>query len=94
MKDQIKKIILACLQELKDDNELEFEVREDMKLIGSQGCLDSLDFVNLVVEIEGRVSDELDKNISILSEKAFSQNNSPFHDIDSFTSYLEDLING
>ncbi len=94
MKEQIKKIILNCLEELRDDNELEFEISENIKLLGSQGCLDSLDFVNLVVEIEERVSDELDKDISILNEKAFSRSNSPFLNIDTFSNYLEELVNG
>ncbi|MGL6066329.1 MAG: hypothetical protein ACRC0R_04555, partial [Cetobacterium sp.] len=72
------------------DNVIEF--KDNTVLIGDGAVLDSFDFVNLTVIIEESLSDELDKDITLVNEKAFSKKNSPFKNIDTLTDYISELI--
>ena len=63
-----------------------------MKLTGTEGVLDSLDLVNLVVVLEESLSDELDINVTIASEKAFSRKRSPFSSIESLSLFILEEI--
>ena len=92
MKDKIKLMILASLSEIKEDCDLDFEVNEKVKLLGKEGVMDSLDFVNFIMDLEERVLEETDKDISILSEKAFSRKKSPFYDVESLSEYIAEVI--
>jgi len=62
-------------------------------LYGVQGILDSLALVRLVAEIEGKISEKLYKDISLVNERALSQKNSPFLTIGSLTDYIVKIIN-
>lgn len=86
----INKIIIEALREIKEDDNLVIE--KNINLIGENALLDSFDFVNLTVLIEEKISDELDKEISLVNEKAFSKKNSPFKNIESLEIYISELI--
>ena len=92
MKEKIKQIVIDSLMELKECNDLIFELTEDTILLGENSILDSFDFVSLVANIEEKISESFDKNISIVSEKAFSKKYSPFKTVDRITDYLLELI--
>lgn len=88
----MKNLVIECLEELKEDNGLEFEINEELILVGNGAALDSFDFVNLTVLLEEKITDELDKTVTLVNEKAFSRKNSPFKNIESLTIYLEELL--
>lgn len=90
---EIRKIIIESLNELNESLENKIEITESMCLMGNDGVLDSLDFVNLVVILEDQISDNLDLDISIADEKAFSRKKSPFLNINSLEEYLKEIIN-
>ena len=64
----------------------------DHNIYGSEGLLDSMGLVNLVVALEERIQDEYDVPITIADERAMSQNNSPFRTVGSLAEYIEDLL--
>ena len=94
MKEKINKIILDSLQEFNEeaDEDKLLEVSENTTLLDKQGKLDSLDLVTLIVIIESNIFNKLDKNITIVSEKAFSKKYSPFKNINTLTEFIAELL--
>jgi acyl carrier protein len=64
----------------------------DLKIFGSEGVLDSMGLVNLVVLLEERIQDEYDVDITIADDRAMSQNKSPFRTIGYLAEYIERLL--
>ncbi|PKL77635.1 MAG: hypothetical protein CVV25_14120 [Ignavibacteriae bacterium HGW-Ignavibacteriae-4] len=90
-KSRVKDIIIDSFNELIETEGISIEVNGDTALMGSDSVIDSLGLVTLLVDIEARLSDE-DVEISILSEKAMSQKNSPFLNIESLTEFISEQI--
>ena len=94
MKEKIKNIITNSLQEFNEeaDEDKLLEVSENTILLDKQGKLDSLDFVTLIVIIESNIFNKLEKNITIVSEKAFSKKYSPFKNVNTLTEFIVELL--
>jgi len=94
MKEKIQEIILDSLKELnkEKDKDEALEISNDTILLDKQGKLDSLDFITLIVIIESNIFNKLGKNITIVSEKAFSKKYSPFKDVKSLTEFIVELL--
>lgn len=90
-KSRVKEIIIDSFNELIETEGISIEVNADTALMGSDSVIDSLGLVTLLVDIEARLSDE-DVEISILSEKAMSQKNSPFLNIESLTEFISEQL--
>lgn len=93
MKEKIKSLVIDSLNELKDMNNVDFEINDATILLGENAVMDSFDFVSFVSTLEEKIADEFDKSITVVSEKAFSKKYSPFKTIDRITDYIIELIN-
>lgn len=62
------------------------------RLLGKTGKLDSISFVTLVAIIEEKLLDATGKEIYLVTDKAFSQERSPFYDIKSLSAFIEMLL--
>lgn len=93
MKQKIEKIIFDSLKEFNEEmpEEETLEISRNTVLLDTDGRIDSLDFVALIVIIETNISNELGKNINIVNEKAFSEENSPFKDVKSLIEFVTEL---
>ena len=96
MRDEIKEIVKASVEELNEqlDDDKMIVFSEDIRLIGSKSTLDSMDFVTLITIIEERISDQMDIDIHIVSDKAFSMERSPFYTIGTLIEFINELIKG
>ena len=94
MKEKIQEIILESLKEFNEEKTKDevLEISNDTILLDKQGKLDSLDFITLIVIIEDNIFDKLGKNITVVSEKAFSKNYSPFKNVETLTEFVVELI--
>lgn len=95
MQEKIKKIIIEAIEELNEqlDEEQQVAYSEDLRLIGKNAALDSMDFVTLITILEELIEDKLDKSIEIVSDKAFSRTNSPFYSIATLEEFVLELVN-
>lgn len=91
-KTQIKEIIIEAFTDLLETKDVKINVDSSTALIGTDSVIDSLDLVTLVVDIESRLLDE-DIEVSIISEKAMSQKNSPFLSINHLSEFISTQIN-
>lgn len=92
MQDKIKAIIKQAIDELNEQLEEKIDYTDNVKLMGKGAVMDSMDFVTLVTIIEEMISNEFDKDIRLVSDKAFSRENSPFNSIQTLTYFVIELL--
>jgi len=88
---ELKEIIYSVVDEYFVENKIKNKATGETVLFGSESVLDSLGFVNLIVEIENKLKDH-DYDIIIASEKAMSRKNSPFRTINTLAEFIEEEI--
>jgi len=91
-KNVVVEIITKSLSEYLESREELIELHEETALVGRKSVLDSIGLVNLIVDIESKML-ELNYEISLLSEKALSQSNSPFRNISTLADFIVIEIN-
>jgi len=94
MNENIEIILKESIEELNAQliGEEKLVYTPDERLLGNTGKLDSLAFVTLVSIIEDKLLDYTGKEIYLVNDKAFSQENSPFYNIKSLTLFIETLM--
>ncbi len=94
MNESILNIVIATAKMIGDEtnNDSLKGANADTPLFGINGNLDSLGLVQLIAEVESRVSAEMGKTIVIANEKALSQKISPFRTVRSLAAYTEQLL--
>lgn len=92
--EKITQLIFDAIDDINAQlsKEQQLEKSIDTALYGEEGKLDSLGLVNFIVAVEQKIQDELGLNITLATEKAMSQKNSPFKSVQSLLSYLTLLL--
>ncbi len=70
----------------------EQDIDAETRLFGAKGLLDSLDLVNLIVDLEERVEDRYGLPVSIADERAMSRRRSPFLYVGTLAGYIGELL--
>tara|TARA_B100001250_G_scaffold395204_1_gene399874 strand:+ start:687 stop:998 length:312 start_codon:yes stop_codon:yes gene_type:complete len=65
---------------------------EETVLYGSEGKIDSLGLINLIIMVEQNIEDEFNHTITLANEKAMSQKHSPFRTIGTLADYIDMLL--
>ena len=86
--EEIKNIVFEAIREHNPSN-LKEEIGLDISMFGSDGFLDSLGLVTLLVNIEQKIEASFNMTITIADEKAMSLSRSPFKSIGSLVQYLD-----
>ena len=96
MADQEKLVnaIFAAVDELNDQLPKGVRVAKslDAPLYGPGGNLESIDLVNLIIEVEEKVKDAFAVSITIADDRAVSAHDSPFVTLGALTNYVSGLI--
>jgi len=89
-REVIKNIVFDSLKEFnkETDEGEDLEISENTVLLDIEGRIDSLDFVALIVIIEGMISDKLNKSVNIVNEKAFSGEGNPFKNVKNLIEFI------
>lgn len=94
MRDQLLELVREAVNELNE--ELQYDTlenpNEETILFGGEDGIDSLSLVRLVVDIEQRVSEELDKQASLADERAMSARRSPYRSVGALTDFIVERI--
>lgn len=93
-KEKVLEIVYDAVEELNEQlpKKRRLEKKEDQALFGEGGKLDSLNLVNLIVNIEALIDEELDKTVTLADEKAMSMKNSPFRSVGTLADFIVELI--
>ncbi len=94
MKDDITLILLKICNELNEQlkNKIEIDKSGEAVLFGSNGVLDSLGLVNLIVLVESEIEIKYGKSLTLIDGASLPKENSPFRTIETFAAYLTDLL--
>ena len=94
IQEKIAGAIFAAIDEINEHfpEEQHLTKTMDTVLFGKSGKLDSLGLVNLIVATEEQLEDQLGVSLTLASEKAMSQKNSPFRTVGTLTEYIAQLM--
>jgi acyl carrier protein len=92
--ETVQKIVFKAIAEtnLELPAEKQLEISLETGLFGSQGKLDSLDLVNLVVTTEQIIEEELGVSLTLANEKVLVLEESPFQTVGSLVSFITDQV--
>lgn len=84
-------LVYSALDELQAQNPGLAAIPHDPEtaLYGNGGLLGSLDLVSLIVIVTEAVQDRHDVSLTLVDEKAFSANRSPFRSIGALADYVQ-----
>lgn len=86
-------LVLEVLRELGEDldkTEL-LDADESTRLFGARSALDSMNLVNLIADIEERLSDDFGIDITLANQSAMSRTASPFRRVSTCVDYVLEL---
>ena len=91
---QVEQAVYGSIKEFNEqvDDQQRLELAGDTVLMGRSSKLDSLGLVNLLIMVEQFFADELDVEISVVSEQAMSRSASPFRSVSTLIEYLCELL--
>jgi len=94
MRNQILEIIYQAIDEINTERDVADQLTktETTVILGSDGKLDSLGLVNLIVSLEEAINDTLDIEITLADERAMSLESSPFKTVASLADYIQVLV--
>lgn len=90
--EKILNLVLETVKEIGEDqdNQALINATEETSLFGEN--LDSMGIVFLVTDLESRISDELEVDLTLADERAMSQKTSPFRSVKTLANYVNSLI--
>lgn len=94
MNNKIEAVVKSAVKEMNEElgSENLAEPSSGTGLYGANGNLDSIGLVSLLMDIEERVTDEFDCDVSLTDERAMSRKNSPFRTIKTLSDYIYKLL--
>jgi hypothetical protein len=94
-RENIVNLLLSTLEAHFDEinKSVDLSQRENIKLFGGDGLLDSIGLVSFVVEVEEKLEDEFDVSVVLADEKAMSRRTSPFARISYLADYILEVVN-
>ena len=90
----IEKIIYDVIEDHNKLNpkELHLEKSCETNLLGQDGILDSLGFINFLIEVESSLQEKVSKNISIIDESLFQDIDGPYKNIMTLREFIFEKI--
>ena len=94
MRDEVRKVLSESLNEVSPIITKKVSYGDDLILwsVNEESLFDSMALVAFVSAVETKILDTLGKDISIVSEKAFSQQHSPFKTMETLGNFIEKLL--
>tara|TARA_B110000196_G_scaffold320279_1_gene341593 strand:- start:2158 stop:2466 length:309 start_codon:yes stop_codon:yes gene_type:complete len=93
-RNDIANTVLETLRELGEDikNSDLITADETTRLFGARSPLDSMNLVNFIADVEERLSDDFEIDITLANQSAMSRTHSPFRRVSSCIDYIMELI--
>lgn len=93
-RDAILQLVLDVLHELGEDLEQPAltEADETTRLFGARSALDSMNLVNLIADVEERISEDYGIDLTLANQSAMSRTASPFRRVAACVDYIMELI--
>ncbi|HYF03948.1 MAG TPA: acyl carrier protein [Patescibacteria group bacterium] len=89
-REEITTVIQNSISEF--EKSFSIKIEQDTALYGDSGSLDSLGLVQFLAILEQNLEEKTGGIVTIASEKAVSQKNSPFRSIATLQEYIIDIL--
>lgn len=85
----VEALVVEVVEEICQERGIQLPtLADDTILLGSSAFLDSVGLVATVMEIEARLSEDFDVDVSLTSDVAMSQERSPLRSIGSLRDFI------
>lgn len=84
---EVQNVVVDCLTDYLESQQTGIEVDDNTQLLGPDSVLDSMGLVNVIIDIESRLSDD-GIEISLTSAEAMSHKNSPFRTVSTLVNFV------
>lgn len=91
--DIVKDIIFPVLNEFKEDENLDFELSENLELYGNDSIFDSISLVRFIINIQDKILEITDKDVMLVTSDIMRKSESPFKTVHSMAIYIKGLLN-
>ncbi len=88
LRQDVERLVSECLADALEEAGAPAPVTAESRIYGGGSPLDSTAVVSLVIDVEGRLAEELELTISLTDERAMSQKHSPFRDVRNMVDYV------
>ena len=87
-------VIYASIDVVNNQSDVGVKIKKSSstKLLGVGSEIDSLMFVNLIVAIEEMLFDEKGRVITLVTEDAMNDDDTPFESVGKLASYIDNLV--
>lgn len=89
----IEDVIFPVLEEYKEEEDLDFNLSNDLVLYGDNSVFNSLGLVSFIIHIQDKVLELTGKDIVLVSADTMSKENSPFRTVQTLSECIEELLN-
>jgi len=90
-REEIEEVIITAYNDYLKEQDIEGEGNSDTLLFGSDSEVDSMGFVNLIMDIEAHFHDQ-GYMITLTYEEAMAGESSPFRTVTGLTDFILELI--
>lgn len=88
IKENVIGIITTVVNEYFATQNINEAASKDTILFGKDSFLDSMGLVNVIIDVESKIFEEKNKEISLTSESAMSRSRSPFKTIETLADFI------
>lgn len=92
MKEKVEEIVYSIISSNTEDLNIGL-INSDTLLLSEGSDIDSMTIVSIVVDLETKLSDTFQKEISLSDEKAMARQKSPFKNVRNLIEYVLELLN-
>jgi acyl carrier protein len=95
-RERIEKAVFEAIDELNEHlpKGSAVEKSAESTLYGKNGNLESLDFVEFIVEVETKIQNEFGVDFFLTDEDLLSKESSPFTTVGALTDHIEKVLEG
>jgi len=90
-REQIQKVIITAYNDYLKEQDIEGEGKPDTILFGSESEVDSMGFINLIMDVEAHFHEQ-GYMITLTYEEAMAGESSPFRTVTGLTDFILGLI--
>lgn len=89
-RDEVVEVIYEAIHRANELREPDDQIpcAEAVVLYGSEGYLDSLNLVSLILDVEQMVNERTDSQIVLADERAVAMRRNPFRDVSSLAEHV------
>jgi acyl carrier protein len=94
LREEILNLVYAAIDEVNAESADGVRIQKgpDVSLLGGDGGVDSLTFVNLIVALEEQIEKTLHRSVVLVNEDSMSLQDHPFRTVGTLAGYVGGLV--